>query len=50
MLTFFKTLISKKAATLRLTKRLGNNKFVKQIISSSYHIEPRTFIEASCIN
>ena len=48
MRTSFKTIVSKKAI-LRLKKSHSNYKLLEKITSSSYHMEQKTFIEASCI-
>ena len=48
MRTSFKTLVSKKTTTWRLKKSRSNAK-PKKITSSSYHMEQKAFIEASCI-
>ena len=49
MLLSFKILVSKKTAIWRLKKSHGNDKLLEKITSSSYHMEQKTFIEASCI-
>ena len=47
--TSFKTLVSKKTTIWRLKKSHSNDKLLEKITSSSYHMEQKTFIEASCI-
>ena len=47
--TSFKTLVSKKTAIRQLKKSYCNDKLWEKITSSSYHMEQKTFIEASCI-
>ena len=46
--TSFKTLSSEKATTWRLKKAQNNDKLLRKTISSSYHTEQKTFIEAGC--
>ena len=48
--TSFKTLVSKKTTIWRMKKSHRNDKLLEKITSSSYHMEQKTFIEASCIN
>ena len=47
--TSFKTLASKKTTIWRLKKSHSNDKIREKITSSSYHMEQKTFIEASYI-
>ena len=47
--TSFKTLVSKKATIWQLKKSHSNDRLLEKITSSSYHMEQKTFIEASCI-
>ena len=47
--TCFKTLVSKKTTIWRLKKSHGNDKTLEKITFSSYHMEQKTFMEASCI-
>ena len=48
--TSFKTLASKEVAKWRLKKSQSNDKLSRKVMSFSYHIEWKTFIEASCTN
>ena len=47
--TSFKTLVSKKETVWCLKKSHSNDKLLENITSSSYNMEQKTFIEASCI-
>ena len=49
MRTSFKTLVSKEMTIWRLKKSHSNDKLLEKITSSSYHMEQKTFIEASYI-
>ena len=46
--TSFKTLVSKKATIWRLKKSHSNDKILEKIAFYSYHMEQKTFKEASC--
>ena len=48
--TSFKTLGSKKVVKWRLKKFQSNDKLSRKVMSFSYHIEWKTFTEASCTN
>ena len=45
----FKTLVSKKMTIWRLRKSRSNDKLLEKRTSSNYHMEQKTFIEASYI-
>ena len=47
--TSFKTLISKKATIWRLKESQSNKKRLQKTMTSSYEMEQKTFIEASCV-
>ena len=47
--TSFKIIVSKKTITWRLNKSHSNDKLSEKITSSSYHMDQKTFTEASCI-
>ena len=47
--TSFKTLASKKTTIWRLKKSHSNDNRLEKIMSSSYHMEQKTFIKESCI-
>ena len=47
--TSFKTPISKEATIWRLNESRSNDKLLPKIMSSSYHMELKILIEASCI-
>ena len=49
MILSIKILVSKKTAIGRWKKSHGNDKLLEKITSSSYHMEQKAFIEASCI-
>ena len=46
--TSFKTLVSKKGTKWRLKKSHSNDKILEKVTFYSYHMEQKTFIEASC--
>ena len=46
--TCFKTLVSRKTTIWLLKKSHNNNKLLEKTLSS-YHMERKTFVEASCI-
>ena len=48
--TSFKTHSSKKATTWWVEKAQNNDKLSGKTMSSSYHTEQETFMEASCTN
>ena len=47
--TSFKTFVSDKTTIWRLKKSSSDDKHLEKIVLSSYHMEQKTFIEASCI-
>ena len=47
--TSFKTLVSKKMTIWWLEKSHNSDELLQKIISSSYHMEPKAYIEASCV-
>ena len=49
MRTTFKTLVSKKTTIWQLKKFHSNDKLLGKKTSSSYHMEQKTFVEASCM-
>ena len=46
---FFQNTCCKEMTIWRLKKPRRNDKLLERIMSSSYHMEQKTFIEASCI-
>ena len=47
--TSFKTLVSNKTTTWRLKKSHSSDKLLEKITPSSYYMERKTYIEASCV-